>query len=167
MCGLVGVFCAKIHPTGIFKNAGVKEGDLVLSFDGYVLDRFGDAEIADQDGNPNRLNVYDLSERLKLGKHISIDVWRSGKTIKLETSFHSLPDYPIRTFHDPVREGVGFEAFVGLVVMQLTLNHVRDLSAKTPKLARFLSPEDMVDSKLIVSSVLGQWYLSSCDCCFK
>ena len=47
----------------------------------------------------------------------------------------------------------------GLVVMELSLNHVRDMSVKKPSLARFQDTEYMTRSRLVVSSLLGQCML--------
>lgn len=69
-----GVYVRAVDQKGIFRDAGVKQGDLLVSFAGHELDRFG--ETLD---NGIRKNIYDLAERIPFGAPIELVLWRDGK----------------------------------------------------------------------------------------
>lgn len=111
-----GVYVAKVQPIGLFKDAGVEQGDLLLSFDGHLFDHFGESLNAQND---ERLNVYDLAERTAIGSSISIKVWRNGKELEktVPFKFTSSQFYPIHEVSEPMREVSMLILFIRLYLL--------------------------------------------------
>jgi S1-C subfamily serine protease len=53
-----GVLVSEVMPNFPMYNAGVREGDILTSFDGNALDNFGEAKVSWSSGQPNLFLFY-------------------------------------------------------------------------------------------------------------
>merc|ERR1711871_1572334 len=63
-----GIYITKVHPNGLFKEAGVKKEDLLLSVDGANIDRFGQTWMPTMKDN---INILGLLARKKIGSDLT------------------------------------------------------------------------------------------------
>merc|ERR1712093_477780 len=68
-----GIYITKVYPKGLFKEAGVKPGDLLLTVDGANIDRFGQTWMPTMKDN---INILGLLARKKIGTAMKLGVWR-------------------------------------------------------------------------------------------
>jgi len=155
-----GVFVRKVAPQGICHDAGLKPRDLLLSFDGHHLDRFGKTLRSSKSGGAfsERLTIYDLAERIEIGKTISFKVWRHGAEVSLSAVFahRREHDYAVPKIVEPVRQGVRYIVVGGVVFMDLALNHLELLVETNPTLINFFRGKHRTQPKVVVSGVLPE-----------
>merc|ERR1719478_1035113 len=68
-----GIYITKVHPNGLFSEAGAKAGDLLLTVDGANIDRFGQTWMPTMKDN---INILGLLARKKIGSKLTLGVWR-------------------------------------------------------------------------------------------
>lgn len=161
--GSGGVFVKRVYPYGFFDEAGVKQHDLLLSFDGFELDRFGFSTRAREHGTGEIMNIYDLAERIPIGKEVEMKVWRDKRVMTVKAPFNPpSKKYAVRLYEEPGKQGAGtgvgeFEVFGGLVVQPLTLNHVVALHQANTELIAYVQESNWKlreQPRLIISAVL-------------
>jgi hypothetical protein len=145
-----------VSPRGIFHDAGVLNRDLLLEFNGQKLDRFG--QTVPHGEMRERMNIYDMAERLPIGSEIKLTVWRDKASKTLTAIFKDDPKhlYPVRYFHEPICEKVEYEVFGGLVVMELTSNHLAKLGTDNTGLLKYDDDSARMESKLLITAILEQ-----------
>jgi len=156
-----GVFVRKVAPRGVCMDAGMKDGDLLLEFDGYPLDRFGETTAAKTHSSllaSERMNVFDLAERIPIGKKVNFKLWRDGKSVDASATFahQSHHVYPIDSIDEPVLQQVGYVIVGGVVLMDLSLNHLDFLLESNPSLVDFYKGDRRTEPKVVISSILPE-----------
>lgn len=123
---VTGVFITEVLVGFPMHNAGLREGDIMASFDGYEIDSYGACTVPwHADRAPLDTVVGLLTER----STPEVVYFRDGKRAAVKLSFASdkhpgLPLMPaIRSVYPPF-ESPDYEVVFGLVLMPLTLNHV-------------------------------------------
>jgi hypothetical protein len=153
--GSGGAYVRKVAPRGICADAGLKDGDLLLEFEGHPFDRFGETQF----GTQERMNIYDLAERVTVGKPVSFKIWRNGQSSVLSAKFEHIPqlhNYAIEEISEPVIQKVGYMIIGGIVFMDLTLNHLDFLLESSPILVAFYKGPNRLSSKVVISSILPE-----------
>lgn len=145
-------------------NAGLRQGDILHSFDGHKLDNFGEAAV---EWNPYaRANIESLMALQTAQSTVDIEYSRKGERKTATVSFED-PDnkgYPIlpavREWHPPY-ETPDFEVTCGLVLMELTTNHIELFheSAPSQSVIEALTPmvvamEPRMKPAVVVTNVL-------------
>jgi len=155
--GFGGVYVRKVAPKGICNDAGIHGGDLLLAFDGHPLDRFGETQLRNG-GLAERMNIYDLAERIEIGKNISFTVWRDHRSLTLYSKFahSSHHDYAITDIFEPVLQRVGYVVIGGIVFMDLTINHLDFLLESNPSLVNYFKGQNRLQSRVVISGVLPE-----------
>jgi len=155
-----GVLVKSVNRHGWCAEAGVKVGDLLLSFNGHLLDRFGMTSSRNNEGSSEQLNIVDLAERVPIGKKkLTVRVWRDHKLLHLSHPFRPATTQPAISLHsEPQREGVSdYDVFAGVCVMPLTLNHVVKLHKVNPNLIHYIEDteeEARETPRLVVTALL-------------
>lgn len=129
---------------------GVKTGDMMYEINGHKLDVFGDMTMP---GMEDKMSITDYVSGLMLGDLIHIKIYRNGKEMDLSFKLdHSDPN-GVRQIY-PGYESIDYEIIGGMVVMQLSLNHVQGLLSVAPELARYAEPKTQLDPALIITHVM-------------
>jgi len=104
------------------------------------------------------MNIYDLAERIDIGKNISFTVWRESKLITLYSIFAHLPhhDYAITDIFEPVLQKVGYVIVGGIVFMDLTINHLDFLVESSPSLVQYYKGINRLQPRIIISTILPE-----------
>merc|ERR1712072_1625686 len=118
-----GIYITKVHPNGIFKEAGAKVGDLLLTVDGANIDRFGQTWMPTMKDN---INILGLLARKKIGTDITLGVWRKSesKMVSLRTTYDETKPFAVPFIYEPLLVKPKFEIFAGVVFMELSVNLV-------------------------------------------
>merc|ERR1711968_41763 len=149
-----GIYITKVHPNGLFKEAGVKKEDLLLSVDGANIDRFGQTWMPTMKDN---INILGLLARKKIGSDLTLKVWRKseGKLVTLTTKYDETPKFAVPFIYEPLLEKPKFQIFAGIVFMELVENLVETLlDSNVKELIKFMSPEARMKPAVIIAGVL-------------
>ena len=130
-------------------KAGIKSGDMIYEINGHRVDVYGDMNVL---WSQDKISLVDYVSRLSLGEDLNFVVYRKGKRKEVQVKFTEgkLPE--VRAVY-PWIEGIDYEVFAGMVVMQLTGNHVRGLLGKAPGLMYYTELKNQMDPALIVTNV--------------
>lgn len=147
-----GWYIAKVFKGTIFESVGIKEDDMLYQINGHRIDMYGDLDVP---WSEDKASLFEFLNRLNIGDKLTLSIFRKG--VHKEFSFAFEPKFlpPIRMIYPEFeKEATDYEILGGLVVMQLTLNHVITLKARNPDLMRYGKVELQHEPALIVTNVL-------------
>ncbi|MCK4265005.1 trypsin-like peptidase domain-containing protein [Candidatus Babeliales bacterium] len=145
-----GFYVAEVFKNSSLEKAGVQPGDMIYEINGHHLDMFGEISVPWAE---DRISVFDLLNRYKVGSSIEMVLYRRGKRLDIQFTLERGVVLPIRVIY-PKYEKVDFEVFGGMVMMQLTLNHVNALVEHNPLFYKYAKIENQDKPKLVITSVL-------------
>lgn len=147
----IGYIINKVAQDSPIDKAGLKSGDIIISFDGYTIDNYGMTKIPE---NIEKVHLdyilYNKSsnDKVKL-KFISNDTKKLSE-VTLNLSNNNF--YKIDYFYPPIHK-VNYIVIAGLVMMNLTMNHINLFSSNSDLLAY----KDIIKrnlNKVIITSVI-------------
>ncbi len=131
------------------EKAGIMKGDMIYEINGHAVDMFGDMSVP---WSEDKISIVDYPLRLSIGDSITLVVYRKGQK-KIFTVTFSLPEpQAIRSIY-PAYEPVHYEIFGGMVVQELTINHLRMLGEHTPGLRKYSELKYQAEPVLIITHV--------------
>lgn len=146
-----GCYIVEVVKGSTLYKTGVKAGDMLYEIDGHQLDLFGDMNVP---WSEDKISVIDYVSRLQAGQQVHITVYRHGDrkefTFKLDLS--ELP--PIRKVY-PGYEEIDYEVFGGMVVMQLTLNHIIVMEKMVPGLSKYIEMKHQSEPVLLITHIFA------------
>ncbi|MCK5632542.1 trypsin-like peptidase domain-containing protein [bacterium] len=144
-----GCYVADVIKNSTLYNAGVESGDMIYEINGNKVDIYGEMNVV---WSEDRISLVDYVGRLSVGQDINLIVYRNGERKELSAKFTEAKLLAIRQVY-PWIEDVDYEVFAGMVVMQLTTNHVRMLVKQAPGLLAYTELKNQTDPALIVTHV--------------
>ena len=145
-----GFYVAQVFPDTSLDKAGVKEGDMIYEFNNYQLDRFGEVLAP---WSEDRVSVFDLLGRSKVGDEIHLLIYRAGEKIDIRFNLEAGRLLPIRYYY-PMFEEIFYETIGGMVLMELALNHVDLIAEHAPMFQKYLRSECQGEPRLLITNVL-------------
>jgi S1-C subfamily serine protease len=127
-----GCYVVEVVHDSPLERAGVKRGDMVYEINGLPVDIFGEMSVP---WSEDKISIVDFVGRLSIGEKVHMVVYRKGKRKEFTVAFDQTSLPAVRKVY-PGHEEIDYEVFGGMVVMQLTLNHVHGLSNAVPGLAK-------------------------------
>lgn len=145
-----GLYINTVIKDSPFDKAGVKAGDMLYVFNGFRVDGSGHAHVP---WTRDRTSVHDLVSRLTDGQIVPIVIFRNGKQLDINFTFKIMPPLPIRWMY-PLLESVEYEMIGGMVLMQLSENHINEFVQELPQLSQYLKQENKREPVVIVSHLI-------------
>jgi len=153
-----GCYVIEVFKGSAMERAGVLSGDMVYEINGHPVDLFGEMTVP---WSEDKLSIIDYVSRLTPGQDVCVVVYRRGERKELHVKFdHSELAAIPRVY--PGHEEIDFEVFGGLVVMQLTKNHIQLLGPQAPGLARYTEMRLQCCPTLVVTHIFPNSYLARC-----
>lgn len=149
-----GLYVSKVIVGSLFDKVGIQVGDMLYEINGLVLDAYGETEVP---GYFGKLSIFELLARIKIGAEIYLLLYRNGEKLEKKITFVFEDIFKIRQMY-PNYEHVGYETFGGMVIMELTLNHIPLFSEDTPELFNYHLPENRLESRLVITHILPGSY---------
>jgi len=144
-----GCYIVEVIKNSILHKAGLRSSDMIYKINGYRLDIYGELSAS---WSEDKLSIIDYIARLKIGQRVDLVVYRNGE--RLDFSFtvtqRDLP--PIGDVH-PGYEPIDYEIFGGMVIMQLSNNHIRLLAQQAPGLIRYTEIKNQNAPVLVITHV--------------
>lgn len=146
-----GCYVVEVVKGSTLYKAGVKAGDMLYAIDGHQLDLYGDMQVP---WSEDRISVIDYVSRLQAGQNVHIVVYRKGdrKEFNFKLDLSELP--PIRKIY-PGYEDIDYEVFGGMVVMQLTLNHIIVMEKMVPGLSKYVEMKHQSEPVLLITHIFA------------
>ncbi|TET06248.1 PDZ domain-containing protein [Candidatus Dependentiae bacterium] len=144
-----GCYITEVIKNSTLEKAGVRQGDMLYSMNGYDVDLYGEMKVP---WSEDKISILDYRLRLSIGDEIRLIVYHNGERKEIVTQLDHVTLPAIRIVY-PAYEDIDYEVFGGMVVMELTLNHLGLLANKAPGLARFTEMQNQVEPVLIVTHI--------------
>ncbi len=144
-----GCYVVDVYKNSPLAQAGVKPGDMVYEINGNKVDIYGEVNVPWDD---ERLSLVDYVSRLKPGQIMDITLYRKGKRVDVSFKFGHSDLPPIRVMY-PGYEEIDYEVFGGMVIMPLTINHLRRLITSAPSLIKYDDLKNQLEPALIITHV--------------
>jgi len=145
-----GWHVVQVFENSILEKNGIKTGDMIYEINGYRVDRFGEVTVP---WSEDKIPVLSVLNRLVVGDKIKLLIYRNGKSRFVEFKLEQQHIMPIRVMY-PLFEKIDYEVFGGMVVMELSLNHVALLMEVASHLMNYTKAELQCKPRLIVTHIL-------------
>lgn len=145
-----GYQICKVLMRSLADKAGVKVGDMLYEFNGLRVDAYGDVS---SPWSTDKISIQDLLSRLLIGAPINMGIYRDGKKHEIACTWELTDPLPVRIIY-PDYEEVDYEVIAGMVVMQLTDDHIELLADQAPYLFDYTKVEKRAEAVLVLSHLL-------------
>lgn len=144
-----GCYLVEVIKDSPLDKAGVQAGDMLYEINGCAIDVYGDVVVPWAD---DKISIFDYVSRLKIGEDVNLVAYRNGECVTFSLKLDWTDTLPIRRVY-PTYEDIDYEVFGGMVVMELTLNHIKQLSQYSPGLSRFGQIKQQTESVLVITHI--------------
>ncbi len=151
-----GPYIVEVVKNSTLFKAGIQRGDMMYEINGHRIDQYGEMNVP---WFEDKITITDFVSRLSIGDKVNMVVYRKGKRKDITTTFKQMEMTPIRKVY-PNFEEIDYEACAGMVVMELTINHIAALANKAPALPQFADIKNQTDPVLVVSHVFPTSYVA-------
>ena len=131
------------------EKAGVLRGDMIYEINGHSVDMYGDMSVP---WSEDKISIVDYPLRLSIGDKINLVVYRKGQKKQFSVVF-GLADLPAIRRVYPGYETIDYEIFGGMVVQELTVNHICMLAEHAPGLMKYGEVRYQSDPVLIITHI--------------
>lgn len=147
-----GWYIAKVFKGTLLESVGIQEGDMLCEINGHRVDLYGDIDVP---WSEDKASLFEFLNRMTVGDTIKFVVYRKGQRKEFTFSFEHKYLPPVRMIYPEFEpEATRYELIGGMVVMQLSLNHVSLLISRAPDLVRYGKIDLQHESSLIITHVL-------------
>jgi S1-C subfamily serine protease len=150
-----GCFVVEVVKGSALDKAGVCRGDMIYAINGNSVDMYGEMRMP---WSEYKISIIDYVSRLSVGERVRILGYRKGerKEFTVVVGDSELP--AIRKVF-PLYEPLDYEVFAGMVVMELTLNHVHALINNIPGLSKYAQMKHQGEPVLLITHIFPTSYL--------
>ncbi|MFZ5954575.1 MAG: S1C family serine protease [Candidatus Dependentiae bacterium] len=140
---------AEVIRNSVLYKAGVRPGDMIYEINGHRIDIYGEMNVP---WSEDKISIIDFVSRLRVGEKIKVVYYRKGarKEANFNLTLSELP--PVRKVF-PGFEEIDYEVGFGMVVMELTLNHIHALAQNAPGLAKYAELKNQGETSLVVTHI--------------
>lgn len=149
-----GLYVTRVFRGSLLDKAGVCARDMLYEFNGHRIDAYGDADV---DWSLDKVPFYDLVSRIKIGDQVPMVFYRQGKRVDIKIPFELIHIFSIRMLY-PDYEPIQYETIGGIVIMELTANHIPLLIKLAPELVYYQLPENRLEPVLVIAYILPGSY---------
>lgn len=142
-----GLYVVDVYKGSPLYKAGVTRGDMIYEINGHRLDIYGELLWQGE-----KIALIDYVSQLKLGQEVNLMMYRRGERKDISLTFDQTELLPIRRIY-PGYEKIDYEIVAGMVVQQLTLNHLPMLVNSSPALAKYAEMKYQMDPALIITHI--------------
>ena len=146
-----GCYIVEVVKDSTMYKAGVKQGDMLYEINGHHLDFYGDMAVP---WSEDKISIMDYVSRIPAGQQMHVVVYRKGQKKEFKVSFDLTELPPIRKVY-PGYESIDYEVCAGMVVMQLTLNHIHIMEKMVPGLIKFAEMKHQGEHALLITHIFA------------
>ncbi|MGE0010265.1 MAG: S1C family serine protease [Candidatus Babeliales bacterium] len=142
-----GLYVVDVIKGSPLHKAGVLKGDMIYEINGHQVDMYGELSWTE-----DKISIIDYVSQLRLGEEVGLVVYRNGSRKNLTFSFEQSDALPIHKIY-PGYEDIDYEIVGGMLVQQLTVNHLGLLVNMAPSLAKYAEMKYQKEPALLVTHV--------------
>jgi S1-C subfamily serine protease len=153
-----GWYIAKVFDNTLLKSVGIQKDDMLYAINGHEVDMYGELDVP---WSEDKVSLFEIMNRYKVGDTMKFLIYRKGKpmTFKFKLEDKYLP--AIRTYYQEFEpQARDYEVLGGMVVMNLTVNHIGLLLPRVRELIKYAQPEKQQDPAVVITHVFPN---SQCD----
>ena len=151
-----GPYIVEVVKNSTLYKAGVQRGDMIYEINGHRIDQYGEMNVP---WSEDKISITDYVSRLSIGDKVNLVVYRNGKRKDVVATFKQMELTPIRKVY-PNFEEIDYEVCAGMVIMELTINHIAALANKAPALTQFADIKNQTDPVLVITHVFPTSYVA-------
>lgn len=125
-----GIYITKLNQHSLLYQAGIRKGDVINMINGLSIDQFGHLKV---DWCEDKISVDNYLAYLKRCDPVNLVIYRKGERKEFSLPYQQTLLPIVRTIH-PGFEQVEYEIIGGMVIMELTENHIRIFQKTIPAL---------------------------------
>lgn len=144
-----GCYVVEVVKGSPLYKAGIQPGDMIYEINNLHLDNFGQMTVP---WSENKISIIDYVSRLAIDDDVHMVVYRNGERKEFTFKFTHSEVLPVRKMY-PGYESIDYEVFGGMVVMELTLNHIKALIREAPGLARNTEMKNQSEQVLVITHI--------------
>ena len=144
-----GCYVVEVVKNSPLYKAGVQPGDMIYEINGHRLDIYGEMNVP---WSEDKVSIVDYVLRLTIGEDVYLNVYRQGAAMEFVVKFDHSEVSPIRKMY-PGYDEIDYEVFGGMVVMPLTLNHVKLLINQAQGLVHYTELKNQSEPALIITHI--------------
>ena len=145
-----GIYVIEAFKGGLLEQAGVKRGDVIREINGYEIDSYGQLNVP---WCEDKISIDNYTFYMRYGDSVKLGIYRNGEHKDITVKFENSIVPAIRTMH-PDFERVEYEVIGGMVIMELTRNHLPILLNNSPLLIRFSEPKKQLKPALVITHII-------------
>lgn len=130
-------------------KAGIERFDMIYQINGYPVDIYGDMKVP---WSEDKLSIDNYAWGLPAGNTLEVIFYRNGERKQCTIYLNQSEPLPIRKIYYGC-EKIDYEVFGGLVVMHLTLNHLKLMHNHVPGLAKYTETRNQTMPMLIITHI--------------
>lgn len=130
-------------------RGGIMCGDMIYEINGHSVDMFGEMNVP---WSEDKISIIDYPLRLSIGDAIKLVIYRRGERKELTVTFDHTALPAIHRVY-PGYDTLDYEIFAGMVLQELTLNHVHMLAEHVPGLVKYTEMKHQAESVLIITHI--------------
>jgi len=120
-----GVYICNVLEKSLAENAGLKKGDVIYTLNDLKVDRYGYIHPSWREA---KLSIPDFIAHLKIGEIAKFKIYRNKQELEINIQIPDEEPFAIQSFYPWLEEAPDYERIGGIVVVQLTLNHISALA---------------------------------------
>lgn len=130
-------------------KANMQRHDMIYQINGYPVDIFGDISVP---WSEDKISMGTYISRLGIGDTIDMVVYRKGERLTITVNVDYSQPLSIRKIY-PGYEPIDYEVFGGMVVLEVTLNHIKIFNNHAPGLARYTDVLSQTEPVLLITHI--------------
>jgi serine protease Do len=146
-----GCYCVEVVKGSTLYKAGVEQGDMLYEINGHPVDLYGDMRVP---WSEDKISIVDYVSRIPAGEKVHVVIYRKGVRKEFDVAF-DLTELPAIRKVYPGYEEIDYEVFGGMVVMQLTINHIQIMEKMVPGLVKFAEMKHQSEPALLITHIFA------------
>jgi S1-C subfamily serine protease len=159
-----GYLVRKIYTVSPLYKSGVRDGDIICSFDNNKIDNFGETTVP---WSTQKVHMGELITRYKIGDKVPVVFWskKNKDMIKSIIEFNNKDEFKIKKRYSQF-ETIDYEIINGCIIMELTNNHLQSprifqtSQEIYDNLVKYYATEKKAEPRLIITKIFGGSYMS-------
>jgi len=128
-----GVYVSAVAKDSLASKAGIEQGDIIAQINGWPVDRFGYMTVP---WTKYKVALSDGLARIKTGSEATFVIYRGGKKVTCSAIVTLDTPLKIRKYYPPFHQTPPYIVFGGMVIMELTQNHMEMIGELADQLIR-------------------------------
>lgn len=144
-----GCYVVEVVKDSTLFKAGIERGDMIYEINGHAIDIYGEMSVP---WSEDKISLVDYVSRIAIGEDVTLVAYRKGKKKEVSVKFSQTELPPIREVY-PGYEPIDYEIFGGMVLMQLSFNHIHVMKNSIPGLMKYVELSNRAEPILLITHI--------------